>query len=645
MSKFFNISTKILVFVFFGIVVATILFSYLVPPPKTEIQDNSSEYIIQNYTITASYNKDGTMDLTERITAKFLQYKHGIFRALPEVSKVVLKNDDGTDKLNKDFRLSYSIKSSNQPYDTFGEGDFLYVQFGREDVWYQPNTSEIYEFSYKITLDERFAEFDIFYFNLLGNLTDTTIANFSASVSFEEEIAFEPSIFVGQAGSTEELTNFVWNADNTKVSFEASSIGVGEAITMLLTLPENYSTVSPNYLFDYIALGFIIFTLILCFVIYFTKSNKSIITRVVQFSATKNYTPADIGYIIDKTVNTEDVASLIIYWAEKGYLNIIEDGKKTFLQKTDKDFKGKLYERGLFNAIFAGKTVDDKVDIKKIGFSISESVGVTKKSIAIENQHLFNKTAVVLRGVMAVMVAISLWLALILVNAQNVKDMMSLLCLFVLLGTLLFLFMLASFADKRYTQKKVHKTLNRLAYFMFLAGILIMCIVSYDPVCDPFFTTILAFALLVVASILILKMNVRSDEGCRELGDILGLKEFIEVAEKSRLEALVKDNPQMFYQILPYAYVLGVYDDWCKKFESIDIPAPTFYYGANIDIFDVMIISHILSHATESILHTINTANIAQTAESISNTLGGFGGGRGGGFSGGGLGGGGTGSW
>ena len=171
---------------------------------------------------------------------------------------------------------------------------------------------------------------------------------------------------------------------------------------------------------------------------------------------------------------------------------------------------------------------------------------------------------------MAVLVAVAVWLALILVNAQNVKDMLSLLCLFVGLGIGVFLFMLASFADKKYTQKKVHKNLNRLAYFLFMAGVLIMCIVSYDPVCDPFFTVFLAFGLLVFASILILKMNVRSNEGCRELGDILGLKKFIEVAEKSRLEALVKDNPQMFYQILPYAYVLGVYDEWCKKFESID---------------------------------------------------------------------------
>ena len=157
MSKFFNISTKILVFVFFGIVVATILFSYLVPPVKTEVQDNSSEYVIQSYSVSASVNKDGTMDVSESITAKFLVYKHGIFRALPEISTVVLKNDDGTDKINKNFRLRYGDISSSQPYDTFSEGDFFYLQFGQENVWLSPNISKTYDFSYTIKLDDRFS--------------------------------------------------------------------------------------------------------------------------------------------------------------------------------------------------------------------------------------------------------------------------------------------------------------------------------------------------------------------------------------------------------------------------------------------------------------------------------------------------------
>ena len=273
MSKFFNISTKILVFVFFGIVVAAILFSYLMPPPKTEIQNNSSEYVISSYDISATYNKNGTMAVTESITAEFLMSKHGIFRTLPEISRVVLKNEDGTNRINQDFRLKYSLSASNQPYDTFSEGDFWYIQFGSENVRYQPGTSKNYTFSYTITFDERFAGFNVFYFNLLGNLTDTTIDNFSASISFEEEISSNPVIYAGQAGSTEEITNFAWNAAKTTLTFSKTSIGVGESVTMLMELPENYSTAKPNYFLDFVALGVIILVAVICLVIYLKKSN------------------------------------------------------------------------------------------------------------------------------------------------------------------------------------------------------------------------------------------------------------------------------------------------------------------------------------------------------------------------------------
>ena len=39
------------------------------------------------------------------------------------------------------------------------------------------------------------------------------------------------------------------------------------------------------------------------------------------------------------------------------------------------------------------------------------------------------------------------------------------------------------------------------------------------------------------------------------------------------------DNPEYFYNILPYAYVLGVSDKWMKKFEGITMEAPHWYYS------------------------------------------------------------------
>ena len=61
----------------------------------------------------------------------------------------------------------------------------------------------------------------------------------------------------------------------------------------------------------------------------------------------------------------------------------------------------------------------------------------------------------------------------------------------------------------------------------------------------------------------------RSDYGKDILAKIEGFKNFIEVAEKERLEALLEDDPYYFYNTLPFAQVLGVTKKWIDKFDKI----------------------------------------------------------------------------
>ena len=127
-------------------------------------------------------------------------------------------------------------------------------------------------------------------------------------------------------------------------------------------------------------------------------------------------------------------------------------------------------------------------------------------------------------------------------------------------------------------------------------------------------------------------MKKRTEYGTKMLGKIQGFKNFLEMAEKPRLEQLVMEDPEYFYNVLPYTYVLGVSSKWMKKFEDIALEAPVWYYGY-----------------TDFSMHTFNTF-MNSTYTSISNAMSSSpsdsgGGSSGGGFSGGGSGGGGGGSW
>ena len=139
-----------------------------------------------------------------------------------------------------------------------------------------------------------------------------------------------------------------------------------------------------------------------------------------------------------------------------------------------------------------------------------------------------------------------------------------------------------------------------------------------------------SIAVLIAAFIFSFFVRKRTDKGHEILQKIEGFKLFLETAEKDRLEKLVFDDPKYFYDILPYAYVLGVSDAWVKKFEDIAVEPPEWYNGTGS--FNTFVMWHFMSSAMHSASQAMTSA--PQTSS-----------GGGGGFSGGVSGGGGGGSW
>ena len=130
----------------------------------------------------------------------------------------------------------------------------------------------------------------------------------------------------------------------------------------------------------------------------------------------------------------------------------------------------------------------------------------------------------------------------------------------------------------------------------------------------------------------------RTKHYTEELNEIVGLKEFLQYAEKERLETLLEENPQYYYDILPYANVLGVSDIWEDKFKGLTLEPPVYYHGSTLFTFAVF------NSYYRSSYRAYSAATIS-TPSSSSRSGGGRSFGGGGGFSGGGFGGGGGGRW
>ena len=83
---------------------------------------------------------------------------------------------------------------------------------------------------------------------------------------------------------------------------------------------------------------------------------------------------------------------------------------------------------------------------------------------------------------------------------------------------------------------------------------------------------IVAFISNIVTFVLAILMKRKNSYGEQIKAKINGFKNYIELAEKNQIEMLVEQNPNYFYDILPYAYVLDVSKKWVEKFENIPVP-------------------------------------------------------------------------
>jgi uncharacterized membrane protein len=178
--------------------------------------------------------------------------------------------------------------------------------------------------------------------------------------------------------------------------------------------------------------------------------------------------------------------------------------------------------------------------------------------------------------------------------------------------------------------------LNVILLVCYIAYFVMMTLFAFESISyTQGYTHYVVCAITLISTIASAYIVTYSKKQAELLGKILGFKNFILTCEKDRMDVLLKDNPEYFYDILPYAYVMGISDEFIDRFEMLGyIPPKSDYYWGSFD--------RVYFHSYTTRANTISRGAVrAQTSASIgSGSSGG-----GGGFSGGGFGGGGGGSW
>ena len=72
-------------------------------------------------------------------------------------------------------------------------------------------------------------------------------------------------------------------------------------------------------------------------------------------------------------------------------------------------------------------------------------------------------------------------------------------------------------------------------------------------------------------------MDLSRPQNLKTYARLKGFKTFLVKAEKPQLEMLVEENPNYYFDILPYCYVLNITKKVREKFDKIRLDGPAPY--------------------------------------------------------------------
>ena len=625
--------------------------------PSQMSEYNHKDYVIDKYDIDMVVNKNNTFDITETIVAYFNYNSHGIIRSIPIVNE--LTRLDGTSSKNRAQITNIFV---NKDYKKYKEDNYLKLKIGSSTDLVSGKQEYVIKYTYNIGKDP-LKDIDELYYNLIGNEWDSVIGNITFKITMPDNFDRSKLGFSsGPLGYTSN-SNIKYDISGNVITGQYEGIlDEQEALTVRCELPEGYFVgagynISPlTYILYLLPLVFLIISIIK----WYKYGRDDDVVETVEFYPPNGLNSLDVGFLYKGMADTKDVTSLLIYLANQGYIKITETETKLVFSRT-KGFKitrlkaydgynrnEELFLNGLFDIskvswnIF--NTNDDHLVDRNVvtNDQLYDNFYRTKNKILKNVNSDANKARVFDQKAskQAKSIIIMVILSYIMISIPSILEFGD---LELLIATLFITFMGFGFMLSILFDWKI----TRDAYSLMspkLTGIIVGVIFGAVPLAFNLIPTlvynktyligyILGISSIIGMLIVLKILPKRTEYGREMLGKLKGFKNFLETAEKETLEDMVMKDPEYFYNILPYAYVLGVSSKWISKFESINLRAPNWLDSTSP--FDI---------------HTFNTfmdSTMSTALNSMSSSPGSSDGGSssGGGSSGGGSGGGGGSSW
>ena len=615
---------------FLSFAIALMMAVFLVPAflAPEESSADSAGYTTPSFDVNVVTDEDHVFHVSEAIEVDFYEYRHGIYRYIPDGGRYYgVKN----------------VRVEGYDYEVYSESGNTVVQIGSPD--YTVYGEQTYLITYDIVgYRDDSDDQDYLSLDLLPTGWGTEIGSADLRIEFPKEIKGIET-YTGSYGSTGGDEYFkVTDSGTVYTAVSRGTLPKGVGLTIKADLPEGYWVDPYSRDSALMALcGMLAVMGMLMLLLWFAVGRDDPVIPTVEFYPPDGLDPLEMAYVANDEVHAKDISALFIYLADKGCIHIDSDGKKSFTlikQKTADEERS--HTRKIFNALFSNgrKTVR----LKSLPSGFGEIAAKTPSEVKhnVENhQTTFSAAS---KAGRAVGLAFCLLIPLIAAGAHTwltfggsgagLIELILALIMFVSMVTLV------AKTDSFRTKKRPVRIV--IGFIVFLAA---LAAEGYLIAADyPVLALVFACSELAAA---IATIFVRRRMNNELFGRVLGFRDFIRTAEYDRLKMLSEENPDYYFNIMPYACIFGMSTKWADKFADFRIPPPA-WYSSPAGTWDPYFGHHIYIYTGNNVFGAVTQHYRAVGSDILSSAVdsgGGGGGFSGGGFSGGGFGGGGGGSW
>ena len=599
-------------------------------------------FTIEGYEVVLDVGIDNKVDVTETLDINFYESgHHGIYKFTPRWLEYTNKEKKTIKRKSK--VIDYRAVNDQYSLDVVKDKDRIKIGSPYETVY--GDHRYVIKYTYDMGSDP-FSGFDEFIFHAFGDYWGTEIKNPKVVIHMPKDISGATVNVFRDKYRADNMNSYVTKEvdGNTITITNTSDVRIFKSLTIDIELPEGYFVGGTwNYGWNSVIISIVVILLTIYVIWLWFKHGKDYEKRVptVEFYAPDDLSSAEVGYVYNnRRVSKKLTISLIIELASKGYLKIdeIKDGRKSKIQITKTHIppvkpsidKEAIPKRTI--EIQKLKEVDDLLsdnaanmlshrfkhgDIDQISESTAElferyqdelvkggyikvlSDNEKAVNLAYEKTGYDKKIAIYDKELTAYNEKLSKMPKKTALENIVYGNLFS-------TGDVVVLSEHASFyktfgqVEKELEtsfQNKVHEDKSRKykrIAFSIAVVTLLLSLASFFRVedMDPAWSMLycVSFACVGINLFFAFIMGRKTEYGENISARIKGFRDFLVTAEKEKLEALVEKNPNYFYDILPYTYVLNISKKWIKKFENIKMPEPdmgSFNYSSDVSFHSI----------------------------------------------------------